>query len=82
MLGELEGVEEEEEFDQDEEGEDDTHLPDQVAECFNINTYATRGGRQTKVPVKYTLHSSAHRFGNQVGRCFVVLVTFCLYESY
>ena len=28
----------------DEEGEDDTHLPDQMAECFHINTYTTRGG--------------------------------------
>ena len=54
MLRELEVVEEEEEVDRDEEGEDDTHLPDQLAECFHINTYTTRGGRQTKVPVKYT----------------------------
>ena len=54
MLRELEVVEEEEEVDRDEEGEDDTHLPDQLAECFHIHTYTTRGGRQTKVPVKYT----------------------------
>ena len=54
MLRQLEVVEEEEEVNRDEEGEDDTHLPDQLAECFHINTYTTRGGRQTKVPVKYT----------------------------
>ena len=54
MLRELEVVEEEEEVDRDEEGEDDTHLLDQLAECFHINTHTTRGGRQTKVPVKYT----------------------------
>ena len=41
-------------MDRDEEGEDDTQLLDQLAECFHINTYTTRGGRQTKVPVKYT----------------------------
>ena len=52
--GIMEVVEEEEEVDRDEEGEDDTHLPDELAGCFHINTYTTRGGRQTKVPVKYT----------------------------
>ena len=54
MLRALEVVEEEEEVVRDEEGEDDTHLPDQLVECFHINTYTTRGGRQTKVQVKYT----------------------------
>ena len=56
MLRELEEAEEEDgEPHRDEEGEDDTHLPDQMAECFHINTYTTRGGgRQTKVLVKYT----------------------------
>ena len=57
MLRELEVVEEEEEVDRDEKGEDDTHLPDQLAECFHINTDTTWGGggrRQTKVPVRYT----------------------------
>ena len=45
MLRELEVAEEEEEPDPDEEGEDDTHIPDQMDECFHINTYTTRGGR-------------------------------------
>ena len=53
MLRELEVAEGEEEVDRDEEGEDDTHLPDQLAECFHI-TYTTWRGRETKVPVKYT----------------------------
>ena len=46
--------EEGEELDRDEEGEEDTHLPHYIVECFHINTYTTRGGRQTKVLVKYT----------------------------
>ena len=44
MLRELEVAEEEdEERDRIEEGEDETHLPDQMVECFRINTYTTRG---------------------------------------
>ena len=50
MLRELEVVEEEEEVDRDEESEDDTHLPDQLVECFHINTYTTRGGAADKGP--------------------------------
>ena len=48
MLRELEVAEEEDgEPDRNEEGEDDTHLPGRMAECFHINTYTTRaGGRQ------------------------------------
>ena len=32
------------------EGEDDTHLLDQLAECFYINTYTTRGWAVDKGP--------------------------------
>ena len=56
MLKEMEVAKEKDgESQRDEKGEDDTHLPDQMAECFHINTYTIpEEGKQTKFPVKYT----------------------------